>query len=105
MCVASDAIGLGCSVYVETPQYVYTRAAAKLVLRTAFQAGVLVAHKNGIVVHPEDWRRWLTGKRNPSDAEIKLALAARLTLPKRSNNHARDACGVALYGLHLQGLL
>ena len=104
-CTAVDGVGHGRSVFVETPPYVYTRAAARLVLRTAFEAGRIVAAKGGVVVHPEDWRKWLTGKRSPSDAEIKVALAARLVLPKRSNNHARDACGVALYGLHLLGAL
>lgn len=47
-----------------------------------------------------EWRRWLTTRANPSNAVIHRALrhASRvLDLPKRSNEHGRDALGLALF--------
>lgn len=93
------------SVCVEVPGRVHRFGAATLLLKVAFEAGRLVERHVATPVAPEDWRRWLTGKRGPKDVEIRRCLEARIDLPKRTNSHVRDAIGIALYGLHLQGAL
>ena len=94
----------GCLLCVETPSAVFRKAAGKLLLGTAFQAGLSLAQaRYGIAIHAEDWRQWLTGKRTASNREIHDALLRHVALPKRTNNHQRDAVGIALYGLHLMG--
>jgi hypothetical protein len=94
----------GTLLCVETPSAVYRRAAGKPLLGTAFHAGLCFAQAEyGIAIHAEDWRQWLTGKRTASNREIHDALLRHVALPKRTNNHQRDAVGIALYGLHLMG--
>lgn len=94
----------GALLCVETPSAVYRRAAGKPLLGTAFHAGLSFAQaRYGIAIHAEDWRQWLTGKRTASNREIHDALLRHVALPRRTNNHQRDAVGIALYGLHLMG--
>jgi Holliday junction resolvasome RuvABC endonuclease subunit len=50
-----------------------------------------------VEVSAHEWRRAIVGKRTASDAEVKAAIGRIVDLPKQSNAHERDACGVALY--------
>lgn len=93
------------STCVEVPGRVHRFGASMLLLKVAFEAGRLVERHVATPVAPEDWRKWLTGKRGPKDAEIRRCLEARIDLPRRTNSHVRDAIGIALYGLHLLGHL
>jgi Holliday junction resolvasome RuvABC endonuclease subunit len=48
-------------------------------------------------VTASDWRRGIVGRSSPSDAAIKVAIMRQVAgWPKRSNEHERDAAGVAL---------
>ncbi len=103
--VRAELGGAGpCQLAVETPVYSYRAGAvARAVLACAVVAGAL--HGAGVAsgsftkvvaVAPEEWRKWLCGKRNPSNGEIKAALTKHVELP-RCNEHVRDALGVALW--------
>lgn len=53
-----------------------------------------------VSVEAGKWQSWLTGKSRGQKGMghlVSEALGARLVLPRRSNGHARDALGVALY--------
>lgn len=90
---------------IELPAQLYAKGAvARAVLSASATGGVLhgwLARSGAVrevaAVAPEEWRKWLTGRRNPTDKQVKAALAARGVLPPRSNPHLRDALGVALY--------
>lgn len=93
----------GLRVGVETPVYSYRAGAVgRGVLSCALVAGsvhgeaVRYGAEAVLAVAPEEWRKWLCGKRNPSDKEIKAALQRHVVLP-RCNVHVRDALGVALW--------
>lgn len=49
-----------------------------------------------LYVKPREWRKVLCGRGNPTDASIAEALGVAMDLPKRSNEHTRDAAGLAL---------
>ena len=97
------AIGL---VAVETVVSVYSRErfgagmATALVNAARIEGRIIeMAKRAGIAVvqcTAGDWRKALTGKRAPSDAEVKARLGLRLALP-RCSAHVRDAVGVAIY--------
>ncbi len=92
-------------VGVEVPVFLYRGGSVgSALLSTGATAGACIGWVSGhpsvskcVGVSPEEWRKWLTGKRNPSDAVIKQALESRLVLPRRTNEHVRDALGVALW--------
>lgn len=52
-----------------------------------------------------EWRRWIVGKPNASNAEVAVAVKARIpSWPKQSNNHERDAGGMAIYAAQVVAL-
>ncbi len=99
------SVGVQPELGVEVPCLIYRGGSVgRAVLSAGATAGACIGGLAGhpsvakvLGVSPEEWRKWLTGKRNPSDAVIKQALESRLALPKRTNEHVRDALGVALW--------
>lgn len=50
------------------------------------------------LVTPEEWRLALCGGRQATDAQVKAVVSAVVAgWPKQSNNHERDAAGVAVF--------
>jgi hypothetical protein len=95
--------GGGLHVGIESPVFTYRAGAvARAVLSCALVAGsvhgscIRGGAEKVVAVAPEEWRKWLCGKRSPSDKEIKAALQRHVELP-RCNVHERDALGVALW--------
>lgn len=101
-------------VAIERVETVYSRARFGASMATALVAAARVeqrladcAERRGwpvLYVTAGDWRRAIAGSRTASDARIKRALTLRFgdVLP-RTNAHARDAIGVALYGAAVWG--
>lgn len=93
-------------VAVEVPSgYVFEHQRGKDLLATGVLAGELIdrARTSGVEVvraSASTWRKALTGKGNAGDDLVRTALERRTdNMPKRSNEHARDAAGVAAYAL------
>lgn len=99
--VRQKMIHAGSTVVVERPVRAHREAAGMSLLDAAFEAGRFYGYAlgNGFaagVLSAEQWRNAVTGLRSPSDAQVKEALSRLVTLPKRSNAHERDACGLAV---------
>lgn len=95
-------------VGIETVPRVYRRAGfgtqmatglARAERRGGNVEGIAKAHGVAVVdVSAATWRKLLVGSRSASDAAVKRAIVARVKLwPPASQNHARDAAGVAIY--------
>src|SRR5512139_1928173 len=90
-------------LYVETPHRIYRPGAvAGAVLSTGEVAAACIAwsaatgaFSSVVGVTPEEWRLWLTGKRSPTDKQVKAALEAQVG-PLDWGVNLRDALGVAL---------
>lgn len=82
-------------------------ARAEHVLNVAMLSGFLLAGLHaraqfsafGLrLVSPADWRKLLCGNPHAKPAQITAALADwHITLPRRTNEHIRDAIGLAVY--------
>ncbi len=87
---------------VEVPQVVHRIEAVRGVLDTRGSAGTFAGAASGIglplvEMSPGDWRYRVCKARSPSDAMVKEAILAMIEgWPQISNNHERDAAGVAL---------
>lgn len=72
-------------------------------------AGEIIGHARAlgarvVTFSAHEWRRAIVGSRTPTDAQIKATIARLVDISKRSNNHERDAIGVALYAERLTRL-
>ena len=97
------------TIGVEIPSGLHTRdikaarARAVALMATTRVAGYVVGAAQGMglsvtEVKPEVWRRAIVNKAQASDAQVKLAIQTFVRRwPARSNNHVRDAAGVALF--------
>lgn len=91
-------------VALEQPAgYAYSIERSKDLIETARVGGLIngIATLRGIEVKAfpaTEWRRSVVGKGNASNKLISLVVPRQIKgWPKRSNNHERDAAGVALY--------
>lgn len=94
-------------VAIETPTVAYLRQAVKPVMAMCRQAGLALGmarhHRPLPTCHEASanvWRRNLLGNGSAKDAAIKTHIQTHIIgWPRRSNNHQRDAAGVALDAL------
>lgn len=94
-------------VVVEEPVWIGLGKGAAELFKTCWVGGGWhwLAQSNGIraeAIYAREWRLWLCNDASPSNADIASHLPRVITgIPKRSNNHERDACGIAWAGLRL----
>ena len=89
-------------VAVEEPATVHAAGATPTIVDVARAAGEFLgaAEAMGLrtaTMMPARWRNLVTGSPRAGDADVKRMILARIpTWPKISNDHGRDAAGVAL---------
>jgi Holliday junction resolvasome RuvABC endonuclease subunit len=96
--------GSGATLWaIEKPEgFVFQPYRGPTLLDTAFVAGKIggiLNYEKVVTFSCARWRSCVCGKANADDSEVKYAITSFVELPKRTNEHVRDAIGVTIYAM------